>query len=187
MAERVCPVWVGYLLLSPIRKLFQNPYDILSAHVSGGMKAMDIGSAMGYFSLPLADLVGSSGKVYCIDMQKGMLDVLMKRARKAKLDGRIEPRVCSQNSLMMDDVKGQINFALAFAVVHEVPDSPRLFREIYNALQSKGLLLVSEPAGHVTTDAFEKTVSIAMQTGFKIAGKPKIGKGLSVLFQKEQD
>ena len=25
MAEHVCPVWVGYLLASPLRKLIQNP------------------------------------------------------------------------------------------------------------------------------------------------------------------
>jgi ubiquinone/menaquinone biosynthesis C-methylase UbiE len=185
MAERVCPVWIGYLLLSPLRKLFQNPYKILGAYIKNGMKAMDIGSAMGYFSLPLADLIGSSGKVYCIDMQKGMLDVLMKRARKAKLDDKIEPRVCNQNSLMMDDVKGQIDFALAFAMVHEVPDAPRLFSEIHNALKSKGLLLVSEPAGHVTVEAFKNTVSVAKQKGFSLIGSPKISKGHSALFQKD--
>jgi len=38
MAERVCPVWAGYLLASPVRKLFQNPKKILAPYVENGMK-----------------------------------------------------------------------------------------------------------------------------------------------------
>jgi ubiquinone/menaquinone biosynthesis C-methylase UbiE len=185
MAERVCPVWIGYLLLSPLRKLMQNPYKILSGHVISGMKVMDIGSAMGYFSLPLADLVGTNGKVFCIDMQEKMLDVLMKRATKANLENRIVPRVCNQNSLMIDDLKEKIDFALTFAMVHEVPDTPLLFTEIFNALKPKGHLLVSEPAGHVSQEAFENTISIAKQKGFTLIERPIIRRSLSALFQKK--
>ena len=60
MAEKVCPVWVGYLLASPLRKLFENPRKILSQYVKEGMKVLDIGCAMGFFSLPLAQMVGSN-------------------------------------------------------------------------------------------------------------------------------
>ncbi|MBW1867352.1 MAG: methyltransferase type 11, partial [Deltaproteobacteria bacterium] len=42
MAEHVCPVWVGYLLASPLRKIFQNPDKILSDYVKEGMKVLDI-------------------------------------------------------------------------------------------------------------------------------------------------
>jgi len=51
MAKRVCPVWVGYLLASPIRKLFQNPQRILSPYVENGMKVLDVGCAMGFFKI----------------------------------------------------------------------------------------------------------------------------------------
>lgn len=40
MAEQVCPVWIGYFLLSPLRKLFQNPNKILSPYVKDGMKGL---------------------------------------------------------------------------------------------------------------------------------------------------
>jgi 2-polyprenyl-3-methyl-5-hydroxy-6-metoxy-1,4-benzoquinol methylase len=58
MAQRVCPIWVGYLLASPVRKLYQNPKKILGAYVREGMKILDIGCAMGFFSLPLAEMTG---------------------------------------------------------------------------------------------------------------------------------
>jgi len=185
MAERVCPVWIGYLLASPIRKLIQNPYFILDGYVKSGMKIMDIGSAMGYFSLPMANLTGTGGKVLCIDMQEKMLDVQLKRAKKAKLEDRIEPRICNQNSLMIDDVKGQIDFALAFAMVHEVPEPSRLFSEIFNALKIGGKLLVAEPTGHVNQEAFEGTLSIAKSKGFVLIERPNINRSLSALLQKK--
>jgi len=61
MAEKVYPVWVGYLLASPIRKLFQNLHKILGHYIEKGMKVLDVGCAMGFFSLPLAGMVGPMG------------------------------------------------------------------------------------------------------------------------------
>ena len=103
MAERVCPVWVGYLLASPVRKLFQNPKKILAPYVEDGMKVLDVGCAMGFFSLPLARMIGSNGKVICVDVQEKMIKSLEKRAQKAGLANRIETRVCRHNSAVHDE------------------------------------------------------------------------------------
>ena len=80
MPERPCPIWLGYLLASPIRKFGQNPLTILRPNVSEGMRVLDVGCAMGFFSLPLAQMVGPAGRVYCVDMQERMLTVLGRRA-----------------------------------------------------------------------------------------------------------
>jgi len=40
----VCPVWVGYLLASPLRKLLQNPDKILAPYVKPGMTVLDVGA-----------------------------------------------------------------------------------------------------------------------------------------------
>ncbi len=76
MAGNVCPHWVGYLLASPLRRLFQNPHKILGPYVEAGMTALDIGCAMGFFSLPLARMVGETGKIVCVDVQEKMLSSL---------------------------------------------------------------------------------------------------------------
>lgn len=185
MAEHVCPVWIGYLLLSPLRKLFQNPNKILSPYVKSGMKVMDVGSAMGFFSLELAKLVGSNGKVICVDMQEKMLDVLKKRAAKVNLLSRIETRLCNQESLGLDDLKENLDFVLAFAMVHEVPDAALFIKEVSCTIKRKGCLLISEPTGHVTEEDFKKTISIAEQNNLKVIERPKIKGGFSALFQKE--
>ena len=126
MAEHVCPWWVGYLLVSPLRSLFQKPERILGAYVREGMTVLDAGCAMGFFSLPLARMVGEKGRVICVDMQERMIRSLEKRANKAGLLDRIETRVCAPTNLELADLEGQVDFAVAIAVVHETRDAGHL-------------------------------------------------------------
>ena len=174
MTERVCPWWLGYWLVNPLRVLVHDPRKILSPWVKEGMKVLDIGSGMGYFSLPMAELAGEKGKVLCVDLQEKMLAGLERRARKAGLSARIETRRAGHDSLMLADLAGTMDFALAFAVVHEVPDRSLFFSEIYRALKPGGKLLVAEPRGHVGPSAFEKSLDIAGRSGFQAAGRPKV-------------
>ena len=187
MAEHhhVCPFWVGYLLASPLRKLLQNPNKILEPYVNEGMTVADIGCAMGFFSLPLAKMVGPNGKVICIDVQEKMIRKLEKRAQKAGLSGRIETIVCNNDSIGLDDFKEKIDFTLAIFIVHEVPDSVRFFSEINEALKPSGKLLVAEPKGRVSETDFERSVSIAKHNGFEIMDRPKIKRSRAVLLRKK--
>jgi len=184
MADKVCPVWVGYLLASPIRRFFQNPKRMLRPYVREGMTILDIGCAMGFFSLPLADMVGSNGKVICVDIQKKMIRSLEKRAQKAGLSSRIETRVCHANSLGLENLREEIDFALASAVVHEVPDPSGFFSEIYETMKPTGRLLVAEPKGRVSQKDFETTISVAEKNGFEVIESPQIGRSRAVLFGK---
>lgn len=184
MAEDLCPVWIGYLLACPLRKLFQNPVKILSSHVRPGMTILEIGPGMGFFSLPMAELAGERGRLVCVDLQPGMLRALDKRAAKAGLSGRIETRACSTDSLKIDDLAGGVNFILLFAAVHEIPDQPRLFRELAAALAPEGRVLLSEPSGHVSADDFAKTLAAAEAAGLTVVERPTIRGGTSVVLTR---
>lgn len=184
MAERVCPVWVGYLLASPVRKLFQNPKKILRPYVREGMKVLDIGCAMGFFSLPLAEMVGCDGMVICVDVQAKMIASLEKRARKAGVSDNIDARVCLSGSLGLEDLNEQIDFAVASAVVHEVPDAARFFSEVYATIKPTGRFFVAEPRGHVSKDEFNETISAAERAGYRIVEHPQIRRSRAVLLGK---
>ena len=114
-----------------------------------------------------------------------MLGVLQKRASKAGLSERIETRVCEKNSLGLSDLEGTIDFALASAVVHEVPDASTFFSEICKALKPDALFLVDEPNGHVTEGEFEITVSSAEKSGFDVIERLKVARSRTVLFKKQ--
>lgn len=187
MSNRVCPWWLGYLLANPLRRLLQDPEAIVRPYVSEGMMVLDVGCGMGFFSLPLAKLVGETGKVVCVDLQDKMIKGLMKRAKKTGLSDRIDARICVQNSLKVSDIIGEIDIALVFALVHEVPDKERLFSEIYTAMKQTGKLLVAEPKGHVSKLDFEKTISIAQSAGFEVLHDVEIRRSRTVLLRKRKD
>jgi ubiquinone/menaquinone biosynthesis C-methylase UbiE len=180
----VCPVWVGYLLASPIRALFQNPQRILAPYVRPGMRVIDVGSAMGFFSLPLARMVGPKGRVICIDLQQRMLDALAHRAEQAQLAKRVELRVCSPAALPLSDLDGQIDFALLFAVVHETRRAAGIFAELHEALKPGARVLFAEPRGHVDRDAFQVSIDAAGQSGFRPVEHPRIARSHAVVLEK---
>jgi ubiquinone/menaquinone biosynthesis C-methylase UbiE len=184
MSDHVCPWWLGYLLANPVRKLLQSPEKILRPHLSAGLRALDLGAGMGFFSLPMARLVGADGKVVCVDLQEKMIAGLNRRAARAALASRIEARVCAADSLKLGDLAGSLDFALAFAMAHEVPDKERLFAEIQAVLKPGGRLLLCEPVGHVTTDAFAATVALARQAGFEAVTHPRVAFSHCALLEK---
>jgi 2-polyprenyl-3-methyl-5-hydroxy-6-metoxy-1,4-benzoquinol methylase len=184
MADMVCPWWLGYLLANPLRRLMQDPNKILAPYVKPGMSVLDVGCAMGFFSLPMARMVGPDGRVTCVDMQRRMLGSLERRARRAGVLERIDARLCSQQGLGLDDLAGQLDFALAFAVVHEVPDPPRFLAEVATALRSSGRLLIAEPQGHVKPDAFERTLQAAEEAGLKLLDRPEVPRSRAALLQR---
>lgn len=181
--NQICPWWMGYALLIPLRKLGQNPYKILGPHINNGMTVMDYGSAMGYFSLPMAKMTGDNGKVYCVDIQKKMLEKLSKRARNARLDHVIEPLLLGDTYNPVE-LANQMDFTLLFAVAHEVPDKDKLFQDIYKVTKSGGKVLFAEPSGHVTIQSFKHSLKIAQEAGFTLSENKPIEKGLSALLVK---
>ena len=174
MPEHVCPWWVGYLLASPVRKWMQNPEKILQSYVKPGMTVLDVGCAMGFFTLPLAKLVGANGHVVAVDLQEKMLRSLKRRVQRAKLSERVEMRQCPATSLGLDDYEGKVDFALTFAVLHEMPDINAVFTQIARTLRDGGKLLAAEPTGHVSASDFEKTIEIAGLCGLTVIDSPRI-------------
>jgi len=184
MAERVCPWWVGYLLASPLRRLFHDPVKILSPHVTRGMTVLDLGCAMGFFSLPMAEMLGPGGRVVCVDLQERMIRTLKKRATRAGVSDRIETRLCQAGSLGLHDLSNMIDFALAFAVLHEVPDVRTLLAEIRSLLRPGGRLLIGEPRGHVGRAAFETTLAAATEAGLSLRERPEVKRTHAALLER---
>jgi len=187
MANNVCPFWVGYLLASPIRAYFQNPNKILKPYIEKGMTVLDIGCAMGFFTIPMAHMTKYDGKVICLDVQDRMLMTLKKRALKEDVFERIDPRLTTSDDLGISDLTNKVDFALAFAVVHEVPDIKRFFTQVYSVLKPDSKFLVAEPKGHVSESDFSTTISIAENAGFIELERPLICRSRTILLQKKGD
>jgi 2-polyprenyl-3-methyl-5-hydroxy-6-metoxy-1,4-benzoquinol methylase len=162
----ICPAWLGYFLLNPIRKLFEDPERMLGGVVREGMTVLEPGCGMGYFTIPLAKMVGESGKIVAVDIQPGMLSALKRRALKAGLSERIEIRQAAEGGLGLEDLASRVDLVIAIHMVHEVTDRESFFRQTWNVLKPDGRLLLVEPQFHVSRKEMEKTVSLARGVGF---------------------
>ncbi|CAA6606031.1 Methyltransferase type 11 [Rhodospirillaceae bacterium LM-1] len=184
MKPHVCPWWLGPLLNLPMRRWVQDPVRILSPFVREGMTVLEPGPGMGFFTLDLARLVGSTGQVIAVDLQPRMLAGLMRRAAKAGLDARIETRVAAAKRMGIDDLKGSVDFSLAFAMVHELPSPQDFFAELAPCLKPNGCVLMVEPAGHVPDDVFVDQVKAACAAGLVLSERPKIWRSLTAVLRQ---
>jgi len=186
MGKRVCPWWLGYFLVSPVRRWLrkEDPARILAPYVREGMTVFEPGPGMGFFTLELARLVGKSGRVVAVDIQPRMIAGLKRRAGKAGLLDRIEARIASQDSLGVNDLAGQVDFTLAYALVHEMPDSAMFFRDAVQASKRGTMLLLAEPLGHVKAEEFQAELKQATEAGFIISERPAVPHSHAALLLK---
>jgi 2-polyprenyl-3-methyl-5-hydroxy-6-metoxy-1,4-benzoquinol methylase len=181
--QNVCPWWMGYTLLIPIRKFQHDPYKILGPHIKQGMTVMDFGSAMGYFSIPMAKMTGSAGTVYCVDIQEKMLDKLKKRAVSHGVSSVVQPLLVGKD-YNPSELKEKLDVVLLFMVAHEVPDQVKLFKELYSMLKPGGKTIFVEPKGHVKSAEFQKSIQWARAAGFKVLDEKPLKKGLGAYLVK---
>jgi ubiquinone/menaquinone biosynthesis C-methylase UbiE len=169
--DRVCPVTLAGALDSRIRRWLQDPRRLVEPYVREGMTALDFGCGPGFFTLELARLVGSSGRVIAADLQPGMLEKVRVRAQGTGLEPRITLHQCPPTRI---GLATPVDFALAFYVLHELPDPAAFLTELRPLLTTSGRFLIVEPPFHVSQTAFAATLQIAQRAGFSLIARPRI-------------
>jgi len=180
--KHVCPWWLAYSFDNPVRRLIHPPRKVLAGLVSPGLTCLDIGCGMGHFTLGMADMTGPGGTVIAVDIQQQMLDRVMSRAAARGLRDRIAPHLGELSTL---DRPGSVDFALAFWMVHEVPDRPAFLKDVHRILKPGGLFLVAEPLIHTSAADFQQTLDLAAGAGLGVVSFPSIRISRAVVFQKK--
>jgi ubiquinone/menaquinone biosynthesis C-methylase UbiE len=182
MSKRICPWWLAYSFDNPFRRFLHSPEKILGPYVAEGMTVLDVGCGMGFFSIGLAKLVGSTGRVIAADVQQKMLDTVKRRAEKEGVSDRIHIHRCEPNKL---GVELTVDFILAFWMVHEIPDTDIFFHQICSCLKPKGKILIAEPKLHVPSKGFQKILISAQKHGLKECGRASVRLSRSAILEKE--
>jgi len=178
----VCHWRHAYWFDNALRRLFQNPEWLVRPYVGEGATALDVGCGMGFYSIAMARLVGESGRVIAVDVQPEMLNVLMRRARRKGVAGRIRTQPCRAESI---GVSEPVDFALAMWVVHELPDAGRFFGEVRACLKPGAKLLVAEPKLHVNRKGMEEMIGVAEGAGLRVVERPRVGLSHAALFERD--
>jgi 2-polyprenyl-3-methyl-5-hydroxy-6-metoxy-1,4-benzoquinol methylase len=82
-----------------LRRLLHDPRRILAGLIAPGATAIDFGCGPGFFTLPMADMVGPDGLVVAVDLQGAILDRVRLRAERAGLASRIRLQRCRTDTV----------------------------------------------------------------------------------------
>ncbi|MCA9411749.1 MAG: methyltransferase domain-containing protein, partial [Candidatus Omnitrophica bacterium] len=100
--------------------------------VEKGWTVCDLGCGNGYYSLPLARMVGEKGKVIGVDIQPEMLQMLIDRAKQRGIDN-IEP---TQGSAIDPNLEpNSIDLMILVDVYHEFSHPEQMLARIRESLK----------------------------------------------------
>ncbi len=140
-ADRVLPAAEAHKLEDPRRLEWMPPDQVLAnLPLRPGMAVADIGAGTGFFAIPMARALGPTGKVFAVDLQPGMLDLLA-----AKLSG---PGAPANISLLQGSAEAtslpacSCDLVLLANVWHELPDHVAALQEARRILQPGGTLAI---------------------------------------------
>lgn len=83
---------------NPFRKLINPPGKLFRNYIESDQVVADLGCGPGYYSLPMAECVGSRGKVYAVDSDERCIRALRKKRKKLHRHN-IDARISSAHDL----------------------------------------------------------------------------------------
>lgn len=176
----VCPPSAVRWLNTRLRKLVQNPARVFGDYVNSGDTVADLGCGGGYFAVALAEMVGENGRVIAVDVQAEMLDITRGGAANKGVTDRITFHKCEPDDIGL--VGEKVDFALAFYMVHEVPNRKAFFNQVAVLLKPEARFLIIEPTFHVSSSQFERILDEADSAGLKSIEAVKVLLSRGMLF-----
>ncbi len=178
--KHTCPWWLAYAWDHRLRKLIHNGRQILKPYLSAGDRVADLGCGMGFFSIAMAEYVGPAGRVYAVDLQQAMLDILSQRFQKRN------PRLPIQTILVgrENHIPVPLDFMLSFWMLHEVDNQAAFLSNWYSRLKEGGKFLLVEPRIHTSRKLFDEEVSLCEHLGFELLSLPLVRISRAALFRK---
>lgn len=150
-------------LESAERAEWQQPNRVVEAlGLRAGDVACDIGAGPGYFALRMAQTVGPSGRVFAVDVEAQILEVLRDRIG-ASGARNVTPLLALPDDPLLPD--GACNLVLLVNTYHHFAEGPAYLRRLARALAPGGRIVnidfhdrelpVGPPADHrISREAF---------------------------------
>lgn len=121
------------------RELEERPMTLVrSLGLKPGMNVADIGAGSGYFTRRIAPLIGPEGKVYAVDIQQEMLDILSEKLKSYDIEnvvpvlGTIDDPKLPENS---------IDVAIMVDVYHEFSHPWEMIQGMKKSLKPGGMIV----------------------------------------------
>ena len=124
------------------RQAEENPQAAIDAlDLKLGMVVCDLGAGSGYYTTRMAKKVGAQGKVYAVDIQPGMLQLLEKRLKQEGIKN-VQTILGTENDPKLPD--GSLDVLILVDVYHEFAQPQQMLRKISQAMKDDGRLVLLE-------------------------------------------
>ncbi|HET7874638.1 MAG TPA: methyltransferase domain-containing protein [Methylomirabilota bacterium] len=159
------------------REAWQRPGLVVRAlGLRAGQTVADIGGGPGYFSLRLARAVGPRGRVYAVEVEPRILEVLIRRLRRSP-SRNVTPVLALPDDPLLP--ASSCDLVLLVNAYHHFSDGPAYLRRLLRALKPRGRLVnidfhkrdtpVGPPTRHRVSR--EKFLSDARRAGLTPVGE----------------
>jgi ubiquinone/menaquinone biosynthesis C-methylase UbiE len=133
---------IKHLLFAEDRMQRFDRYELLrSLGVGGGKAVADLGCGTGFFTLPAAELVGPTGKVFAVDVQQEMVDDLRSRLAQQGLKNVVVRR---SSELEPSIPQRSVDLALLAFVLNEIDQRSSFLLAAKRLLRDDGRIAVVE-------------------------------------------
>ena len=125
------------VLEGPVRQRCQNPERLWRRiGLRPGDIVVDVGAGSGFFSFPAASLVGSTGRVYAVDISEELVELVRERAERDKRSN-VQSVLSTPQRIPIDD--GVADVAILANVLHGI--SPATVDEAIRVVRPGGRLV----------------------------------------------
>jgi ubiquinone/menaquinone biosynthesis C-methylase UbiE len=123
------------------RDFLQPRINILKeVNIKSGFHVLDYGCGPGSYIVPLAELVGASGRIYALDINPLAIQSVLRLASKKGL---------TNVQTILSDCKtglasGSVDVVLLYDILHDLDEPTRVLEEMRRILKQKGILSVTD-------------------------------------------
>ncbi len=144
-----------------------------------GDTVLELGPGVGYFSVEASRMVGSGGRLLCLDIQRGMISGLLKRLDERNV-ANAHPVVGDALNLPLAD--DSVDAAFLFTVLGEIPDRLRAIVELRRVLRPGGVLSISESLMDPDYQLQDSVSDLCRAVGFEVLGHSPQPLGYTMCF-----
>jgi ubiquinone/menaquinone biosynthesis C-methylase UbiE len=130
-----------------------------------GDTVLELGPGIGYFTVEASRMVGSEGRILCLDIQPQMIGALRRRLDEQQI-ANVHPMV--SNALKLPLADDSVDAAYLVAVLGEIPDRPRALAELRRALKPGGVLSISESLTDPDYQLEDSVRDLCRAVGFEV-------------------
>jgi ubiquinone/menaquinone biosynthesis C-methylase UbiE len=136
------PAFITPFIDNPFRRRIQPPEKIVEwMNVKPGMTLLEVGPGPGTFTFAAARQVGERGRIFAIDIQEPVINLLHEKIRRRGVSN-IYPEQASAYDLPYADK--QFDRVYMVTVLGEIPDKQRALVEFRRVLKYDGTLAIGE-------------------------------------------